>query len=137
MNTEEVNVEADGSTTFEGATDSGVGQEEAYEDATGGGGGDFADDAGEAGEEAFEEIVKKGIDPAIYLLVVVIIFLVGFVIYQRKKKEEDEDDFFSNLDGEKVRTVVAWDLEPEWTGDEINKSIKDGGLLQANYVEGR
>lgn len=92
-------MEPDGSTTFEGAADAGAtGQEEAF---TGEGAEDAGEGFGEAGEEAFEELVQKGIDPAIYLLVVVIICLVGFVVYQRKKKEEEEDDFFSNLDGEK------------------------------------
>ena len=94
----DVNVEADGSTTFENAES--AGQEEAF---TGGeesaGGEGFA--GAEGGEEAFEEVAKS-IDPAIYLLIAVVIFLIGFVIYQRKKKEEEEDDFFSNLDGEKV-----------------------------------
>lgn len=100
----EVNVEPDGSTTFEDAGDAG-GQEEAYTGGDEGAGGeDFA--GTEGGEEAFEEVAKS-IDPAIYLLVAVVIFLVGFVIYQRKKKEEDEDDFFSNLDGEKVRFEVV------------------------------
>ena len=96
----EVNVEPDGSTAFEDAADAGAGQEEAFTGDEGAGDEGFGE---EAGEEAFEEIIQKGIDPAIYLLVVVVICLVGFVIYQRKKKEEEEDDFFSNLDGEKVR----------------------------------
>ena len=100
----EVNVEPDGSTTFEDAADAGAGQEEAFADE--GMGGEEA--GGEGAGEAFEElIVEKGIDPAIYLLVIVVIFLVGFVIYQRKKKEEEEDDFFSNLDGEKVRRFIG------------------------------
>ena len=106
----DVNVEADGSTTFENAES--AGQEEAF---TGGeesaGGEGFA---GEGGEEAFEEVAKS-IDPAIYLLIAVVIFLIGFVIYQRKKKEEEEDDFFSNLDGEKVRInlfiCIIWAIE--------------------------
>jgi hypothetical protein len=99
----DVNVEADGSTTFEGAEAGG--QEEAF---TGGenAGGEETFAGAEGGEEAFEEVAKS-IDPAIYLLIAVAIFLIGFVIYQRKKKEEDEDDFFSNLDGEKVRKLIC------------------------------
>lgn len=100
----EVNVEPDGSTTFDDAADAGAGQEEAFDTGDAGEGM-----GGEEGEPGFEEIVEKGIDPAIYLLVIVVIFLVGFVIYQRKKKEEEEDDFFSNLDGEKVRFVYFID----------------------------
>ena len=95
----EVNVEPDGSTTFENASEAG-GQEEAFTGGEESAGEDFA--GAEGGEEAFEEVAKS-IDPAIYLLIAVVIFLIGFVIYQRKKKEEEEDDFFSNLDGEKVR----------------------------------
>lgn len=104
----EVNVEPDGSTTFEDAAgDAGAGQEEAFT------GGEDDGMGGEEAGEAFEEMVEKGIDPAIYLLVIVVIFLIGFVIYQRKKKEEEEDDFFSNLDGEKVclfheSWVISW-----------------------------
>ncbi|CAB9510964.1 Preprotein translocase subunit Sec66 [Seminavis robusta] len=101
----EVNVEPDGSTTFENAgEDAGAGQEEAF---TGG------EEAG-AGEETMEE-VAKAIDPAIYLLIAVVIFLIGFVIYQRKKKEEEEDDFFSNLDGEKFNLKLPAEVDEYYT----------------------
>ena len=64
----DVNVEADGSTTFENATE-GAGQEEAFTGGEEGAGGEgFA--GAEGGEEAFEEVAKS-IDPAIYLLIAV------------------------------------------------------------------
>jgi len=109
---EDVTVEPDGSTTFEDAGS--AGQEETFagagEDA-GAGAEDAGEGFGEGAEEAFEEIVKKSMDPAIYLLIIVVLCLVGFVIYQRKKKEEEEDDFFSNLDGEKVRRNKNFEKE--------------------------
>lgn len=97
----EVNVEPDGSTTFENASEAG-GQEEA-----------FTGDAGEegfAGAEGAEEVIKR-IDPALYLLAAVVILLIGFVIYQRKKKEEEDDDFFSNLDGEKFNLKLPGEAD--------------------------
>lgn len=103
---EEATVGADGSTTFENASEA---QEEAYADA-GEGAGEGFEGAEEGAEEILEE-VAKGIDPAIYLLVVVVIFLIGFVIYQRKKKEEEEDDFFSNLDGEKFNLKLPAEVD--------------------------
>lgn len=88
MSEEEVNIGADGSTTFEGAESTMPPVED-------------AGDAGETAEEVFEEIVAQGGDPAIYLLLVVVLLGVLFYIYKRKSKEDD-DDFFDNLDGEKV-----------------------------------
>jgi hypothetical protein len=95
--TEEATVNPDGSTTFE-TPGAGAG--------AGGGEEQFQGDAGGVPpEEVMEEIVK-GTDPALYLLIAVA--LVGFAYYWfifRKKNDEEEDDFFSNLDGDKVRTV--------------------------------
>ena len=93
MAEETVNVNPDGSTTFEGDA-----------------GETFAEDAGEKFSEGAEgadfipeaEEVVAGVDPAIYLLVVVVLLGIFYLIYRRKSREE-EDDFFSNLDGEKVR----------------------------------
>lgn len=122
MSEEEVRVDADGTTHFENAdepppimNEDPPMQEEAAGAAgaegfggTGGAEEDFSNAGARAGDEfagaGEEAIVQKGIDPAIYLLIVVIIFLVGYFWWQRKKKEEEEDDFFSNLDGEKVRS---------------------------------
>ncbi len=74
-----VNVDPDGSTTFEGA-----------EDATGGA-------EGEAFEETMEEIVEAGVDPAIFLLVGFIVVAVLYFLYNRKNKS-DEDDYFSSYE---------------------------------------
>jgi hypothetical protein len=96
--TEEATVNPDGSTTFETPGAGGEGEQ-------------FQDDAGlPPVEEVMEEIVKKT-DPAVYLLLAVVVvgFLYFFFVF-RKKSDEDEDDFFSNLDGDKVRTVdiLGW-----------------------------
>lgn len=101
MAEETVNINPDGSTTFEGQESTMPPVED-------------AGDAGEGAEEVFEEIAQGG-DPAIYLLLVVVLLGVLFYIYRRKSKE-DEDDFFGNLDGEKVcphQMVMAteWDVD--------------------------
>lgn len=78
----EVNVEPDGSTTFEGA----------------------ADDAGgaEGAEEGFdeeiplmEEVVATGVDPAIYLLVAFVVGAALYFLYLRKQRSNEEDYFSS------------------------------------------
>lgn len=79
---ETVNINPDGSTTFEGGESTVPPPED-------------------AGGETFEEIVEQGGDPAFYLLLVVILLGVLFYIYKRKSKE-NEDEFFGNLDGSKV-----------------------------------
>ena len=86
MAEETVNINPDGSQTFEGGEDATMppAAEEGF--------------AEEAADAVPEEIAT---DPAIYLLIVVALFMVGFIIYRRRSKN-DEDDFFSNLDGEKV-----------------------------------
>jgi hypothetical protein len=102
--TEEATVNPDGSTTFETP---GAGGEEQFQ----------GDAGGVPPEEVMEEIVK-GTDPALYLLIVVA--LVGFAYYWfilRKKNDEEEDDFFSNLDGDKVRTVDCDCLMDRMTRD--------------------
>jgi len=83
---ENVNINPDGSTTFE----SGAGEESTMPPAEGPG-----------TEGVFEEMpVAAGTDPAIYLLLVAVALGILFFIYKRNSREE-EDDFFSNLDGEK------------------------------------
>jgi hypothetical protein len=94
MAEETVNVNPDGSTTFESA---GADESTTFppvEDPVNGTEGIF-------GEETMEE-VAKGTDPAIYLLLASI--LIGFLyyLYIRRSRKENEDEFFSNLDGEKV-----------------------------------
>lgn len=93
MAEETVNINPDGSTTFEGQEESTMPPME---------------DAGDAGE-AFEEIAEGG-DPAIYLLLVVMLLGVLFYIYKRKSKE-DEDDFFDNLDGEKFNLKLPAEVD--------------------------
>lgn len=79
-----VNVNPDGSTTFEGAEGATDGAE------------------GETFEETMEEIVEAGIDPAIYLLVAFIVGSLLYFLYVRKSRS-DEDDYFSSY--EKVSIV--------------------------------
>ena len=88
MAEETVNVNPDGSTTFEGGEESTM---PPVEDA--GAEGGFEDMAAEA---------VKGTDPAIYLLLVVVLLGLLYFVYLRKSREDSEDEFFANLDGEKV-----------------------------------
>jgi hypothetical protein len=88
---EEVKIDPDGSTHFEGGEESTMPPVEETADGT----------EGVFDEETVEAIVK-GVDPAIYLLLAVVLFGLFYFLYWRRAKEESEDDFFSNLDGEKV-----------------------------------
>ena len=88
---QEIKIDPDGSTHFEGGEESTM---PPVEEATDGTEGAFD-------EETIEELVK-GTDPAIYLLVSVILIGLFYFLYWRRSKEENEDDFFNNLDGEKV-----------------------------------
>lgn len=81
-----MNVDPDGSTTFEGAEDAGD---------AGAGGAETMD------EEMMEEVVA-GIDPAIYLLVAFVVGALLYFLYSRKSRS-DEDDYFSSY--EKVSIV--------------------------------
>jgi len=74
-----VNVDPDGSTTFEGA-----------EGASDGAEGETLD------EEMMEEVVT-GIDPAIYLLVAFVVGAILYFLYTRKSRT-DEDDYFSSYE---------------------------------------
>mmetsp|Transcript_14866 Transcript_14866/g.41392 ORF Transcript_14866/g.41392 Transcript_14866/m.41392 type:complete len:284 (+) Transcript_14866:119-970(+) len=73
-----VNVDPDGSTTFEGAGDEGA-------------------SAGEGFDEEILEEVASGVDPAIYLLVA---FIVGAFLYflYLKKNRSNEEDYFSSYE---------------------------------------
>lgn len=87
---ENVNINPDGSTTFEGGESTmPPGAEDAGADGTEG-----------VFEETMEEVVKGG-DPAIYLVLVAILLGLLYFVYKRKSRD-DEDEFFSNLDGGKV-----------------------------------
>jgi hypothetical protein len=88
---QEVKIDPDGSSHFEGGEESTM---PPVEETTDGNEGVFD-------EETVEELVK-GTDPAIYLLLAVILIGLFYFLYLRRSKEESEDDFFSNLDGEKV-----------------------------------
>jgi len=76
-----VNVDPDGSTTFEGAEEAGD---------AGPGGAETMD------EEMMEEVVA-GIDPAIYLLVAFVVGALLYFLYNRKSRS-DEDDYFSSYE---------------------------------------
>jgi hypothetical protein len=88
---EEVKIDPDGSTHFEGGEESTMPPVEETINET----------EGVFDEETVEELVK-GTDPAIYLLLALVIIGVFYFLYSRRSKEESEDDFFANLDGEKV-----------------------------------
>jgi hypothetical protein len=101
MAEETVNVNPDGSTTFEGGEESTMPP---------------VGDAGTEGifDETMEEVVKRT-DPAIYLLLFVVLFSILYYFYLRKSRVEgEEDDFFSSLDGEKVseptHIILKWRL---------------------------
>jgi hypothetical protein len=85
--TEEVTVNADGTTIFESSTPPVVGKEAFY-------------------NATFEEVVIKRIDSAIYLIIIVLVIgIVSFFVSCHSKKEED--DLFSELNGEKfIKRVV-------------------------------
>jgi hypothetical protein len=87
MAEETVNVNPDGSTTFE----SDAGEESTMPP---------VEDAGADG--AFDEEAVAEMDPMLYLVVVAAVLALLFYIYKRRSREDD-DDFFANLDGEKVR----------------------------------
>jgi hypothetical protein len=94
MAEETVNVNPDGSTTFEGSGGA-TGEESTMPPVT---------DPGME-EETLQEIVK-GTDPAIYLLLAAV--LIGFLyfLYTRKARADVEDEFFASLEEEKVSSVV-------------------------------
>lgn len=71
-----VNVDPDGSTTFEGA--------------------EGASDGAEPDEETMEEAIT-GIDPAIYLLVAFVLGALLYFLYTRKSRA-NEDDYFSSYE---------------------------------------
>jgi hypothetical protein len=87
-----VNVDPDGSTTFEGAE----GASDGFE-------GESFD------EETMEEVVT-GTDPAIYLLVAFVVGAILYLLYLRRSRS-DEDDYFSSYEKVSVRvtTVVLFE----------------------------
>lgn len=127
MAEETVNVNPDGSTTYDGYGAGGSGDEESTMPPV-------MDDA--EGEPMMDEMIK-GIDPAIYLLCTVILLAILYFVYARKSRSDDYDDFFTNLDGEKVRARLTgfdlcqngnvfmmksdwWWMILGWSGDTIN-----------------
>jgi hypothetical protein len=86
-----VNVNPDGTTTFEGSDGSGAA-----------GGGEESTMPPIVAEPGIDEQIVKGTDPAIYLLLAAV--LIGFLyyLYTRKAKADAEDEFFANLEDEKV-----------------------------------
>ncbi|OEU12350.1 hypothetical protein FRACYDRAFT_276708 [Fragilariopsis cylindrus CCMP1102] len=80
MTEETVNVNPDGSTTFE---DDGAGAE-----------GTAGEDGFDGAEEMMEEAVQ-GIDPAIYLLIAIVVGGFLYFLYKRSSRSED-DEYFSN-----------------------------------------
>ncbi len=94
---DEATINPDGSTTFDDAT--------ASSSSGGGGGGESSPnfDAGADEETTANDIVVKGIDPALYLALAVAAIAILFVYIRLRKKRSNAsvDDFFSNLDGDK------------------------------------
>jgi hypothetical protein len=97
---EEVKIDPDGSTHFEGGEESTMPPVEETINET----------EGVFDEETVEELVK-GTDPAIYLLLALVIIGLFYFLYSRRSKEESEDDFFANLDGEKVCIQESMQVE--------------------------
>jgi len=96
---ENVNINPDGSTTFEGGESTmPPGAEDAGADGTEG-----------VFEETMEEVVKGG-DPAIYLVLVAILLGLLYFVYKRKSRD-DEDEFFSNLDGGKFNLKLPSEVD--------------------------
>jgi hypothetical protein len=89
MAEETVNVNPDGSTTFEGSEESTMPPME-----------DAGSEEGVFDEETMAE--ADGNFRAILFLMVVFALVILYFIYLRKSRD-DEDEFFSSLDGEKVR----------------------------------
>ena len=106
-----VNVDPDGSTTFEGAEGATDGAE----------GGTF--------EETMEEVVEAGIDPAIYLLVAFIVGSLLYFLYVRKSRS-DEDDYFSSY--EKVSIVWKKVIGTETSIFEMDLVLEECHLLLRN-----
>lgn len=106
MAEETVNINPDGSTTFEGDA-AGGGEESTMPPVEG------ADPGMD--EETVQEIVK-GTDPAIYLFLAAL--LIGFLyfLYTRKARADAEDEFFANLEDEKVRPCFSWWREVAFGG---------------------
>lgn len=110
---EEVKIDPDGSTHFEGGEESTMPPVEETINET----------EGVFDEETVEKLVK-GTDPAIYLLLALVIIGLFYFLYSRRSKEESEDDFFANLDGEKVciqESMQVEDPERRFHGNCVRK----------------
>lgn len=82
------------------------------------------------GEETMQQIVSKGIDPAIYLLIAaVLVAAVMIYINYKNKNKNNGDDFFTALDGDKFNLKLP---------DEVNEyyTIKDK-CIAAGWVPGQ
>lgn len=93
MTEETVNVNPDGSTTFE---DDGAGAE-----------GTAGEDGFDGAEEMMEEAVQ-GIDPAIYLLIAIVVGGFLYFLYKRRSRSED-DEYFSNYGKVSVYYLHVYD----------------------------
>ncbi|KAG7356001.1 preprotein translocase subunit Sec66 domain containing protein [Nitzschia inconspicua] len=115
MAEETVNINPDGSTTFEGGAGAGTGGEESTMPPV-------ADTPG-MDEETIQQVVK-GTDPAIYLLLAVV--LIGFLyfLYTRKARADAEDEFFASLEEEKFNLQLPEEVDEYYTVKE--KLIKAG-----------
>jgi len=106
MTEETVNVNPDGSTTFDDGGAAGADGESTSE-------GDFD-------EEMMEEVVK-GIDPAIYLLIAVI--LGGFIYFLYVRKSREEDEYFSNYGKVRLYSLIMTTETIELTRGENLRTI--------------
>mmetsp|Transcript_4557 Transcript_4557/g.7080 ORF Transcript_4557/g.7080 Transcript_4557/m.7080 type:complete len:295 (-) Transcript_4557:90-974(-) len=97
MAEETVNVNPDGSTTFEGGEESTMPPVE--------------DPAGAGFDEETVDQVVQGTDPAIYLLMAVV--LIGFIyfLYTRKARADQEDEFFASLEDEKFNLKLPGEVD--------------------------
>lgn len=100
--TEEAYVNPDGSTTF-GADAGGEGFANAAGDDDAGAGGPEGGEETMGDDAGSEEVVVKGIDPAIFLAIGSILIAVLYYLYysRNKRKEEEDEAFFLDMDGDK------------------------------------
>lgn len=136
---EEATINPDGSTTFDDASASGdfggsVGEDIPGMDAGSSGSSDSIPD-GSGEEPVVEDIIVKGIDPALYLALIVTAFAILFIYLQLRKKRNNAsvDDFFSNLDGDKFNLKLPAAVDEYY---EVKSKCEEEGWEPGQTPEG-
>ena len=136
---EEATINPDGSTTFDDASASGdfggsVGEDIPGMDADSSGSSDSIPD-GSGEEPVVEDIIVKGIDPALYLALIVTAFAILFIYLQLRKKRNNAsvDDFFSNLDGDKFNLKLPAAVDEYY---EVKSKCEEEGWEPGQTPEG-